>query len=156
MTKAEFDRQVVSLLDTLHSVSYSLLTNPEDQADAVQECIKKALAKRESLREDRYLRTWLVRILINECHNIGRRKKRLIPCAEVEIVVPPQANNHLFEEVTALEEHFRLVIVLYYIAGYTTREVAQILRVPEGTVKYRLVRGRNLLRGALLEQEALT
>ena len=154
MTKDEFDRQVVSLLDALHSVSYSLLQNPEDQADAVQECIKKALIKRDSLREDRYLKTWLVRILINECHNIGRAKKRSTPFAEIEVMAPPQANPVLFEALGMLEEHFRLPVVLHHIAGYSTREIAKILRVPEGTIKYRLVRGRTLLEKIMTEQEA--
>lgn len=154
MDKATFDEQVVAQLGVLHSVSYSLLQNPEDQADAVQEAVKKALTRYQSLRDERYFRTWMVRILINECHNIHRQKRRLVPTEEVEIVVPPQADGALFESMGRLEEKFRLPLVLHHIAGYATKEVAHILRVPEGTVKYRLVRGRRLLETMLDEKEA--
>ena len=154
MTKAEFDEQVVLHLGALHSVSYSLLNNPHDQADAVQECIKKALIKRETLRSDRYFKTWLIRILINECHNIHRMKKRILPTETIEIVTPQGADEAHFDAINQLDEKHRLPLVLHHIAGYTTREVATILRMTESTVKYRLVRGRAQLLAILQEEEA--
>lgn len=154
MTKEQFDEAVLSLLGVLHSVSYSLLPNPHDQADAVQECIKKALMKRESLREDRYFKTWLIRILVNECHNIHRIKKRLVPTEAIEVIAPSAADPAQFEAINRLEEKLRLPLVLHYVSGYGTREIAGILQVTESTVKYRLVRGRKLLQQYINEEEA--
>ncbi len=154
MTREAFEDAVVSLLGVLHSVSYSLLPNPEDQADAVQECVRKALQKRETLREDRFLKTWLIRILVNECYTILRGKKRIFSTDSVEIVAPPQADGTVFEALMQLEEKYRLPIVLHHIEGYKTQEIARILRIPEGTVKGRLARGRTRLQAILVEQEA--
>lgn len=145
MTKERFDEQVVALIGVLHSVSYSLLQNPHDQADAVQECIKKALMKRESLRDDASLKTWLIKILIHECHNIYRQKRRVIPSETIEIMVPPSANEELFHCVGELPEKFRLPLVLHCVSGYKTKEISAILRIHESTVKYRLTRARKLL-----------
>lgn len=154
MTKEKFEMEVLSLLEVLHSVSYSVLQNHEDQLDAVQECVKKALQKRESLREDRYLKTWLVRILLNECYNIKRHRQRVTPREALRIVAPETADRTLFLALSQLEEPLRLPLVLHHISGYSTREIASILRVPEGTIKGRLVRGRNKLRALLEEEEA--
>lgn len=154
MTKEMFDQQVLALERVLYRVTYSMLPNPHDQADAVQECIKKALIKRETLKDDRYFKTWLIRILVNECHNIQRQRKRMTPTEEIEIVVQPDVNRSLFEALQSLDEKHRLPIVLHHISGYTTKEVAQILRIPEGTVKYRLVHGRSRLEAILQEEEA--
>lgn len=154
MTKDMFIDQVLQLERVLYRVTYSLLADAHDQADAVQACIEKALLKRESLRDDRLLRTWLIRILINECHNIQRQKKRIIPSDAVEVAVAPDIDRVLHEALSVLDEKFRLPIVLHHIAGYATREVAQILRIPEGTVKYRLVHGRERLERMLTEKEA--
>lgn len=154
MTKTEFDQRVLSLLGVLHSVSYSLLPNPEDQADAVQECVKKALQKRHTLRDAGAMKTWLLRILVNECHNIGRHKQRTVPVADVEIKTPPEADRAVFEALMELPEKLRLPVVLHHIEGYNTSEVSEILRIPVGTVKGRLVRGRKQLYTILKEEEA--
>lgn len=155
MTKEAFEEKVLELYSALYYVSYSILTNRADQDDAVQECIKKALMKRESLKEEKYLKTWLTRILINECHNVLRQRKREVLTEEMVIVAPPTSDSDLFEHITHLEEKLRLPIVLHYMEGYTTKEISKILRVPEGTIKSRLAKGRKILGETILEEEVL-
>jgi RNA polymerase sigma-70 factor (ECF subfamily) len=151
MTRDEFAKQVVSLQDTLYRVSYSFLPNPYDQDDAVQEAIRIALQKRETLREDRYLKTWIIRILINVCYGLLRKKKKELPTEIIEVVIPSTSDTTVMEALLKQEERFRLPLVLHHIEGYTTKEVSHILRIPEGTVKARLVRGRSLLKTELLK-----
>ena len=154
MTREEFAQQVVALQETLYRVSYSIIQSPEDQADAVQECIHKALLKRETLREDRYLKTWLIRILINECYTILRKRKREFPAEELQVAAPPMADRELHDAVMALEEKYRLPIVLHYMEGYSITEAAKAMRIPEATVKTRLRRARLQLKALLTEEEA--
>ena len=151
MTKDEFANRIILLQDTLYRVSYSLLPNPYDQDDAVQEAIRIALQKRATLRDDRYLKTWIIRILINECYGILRKKKRETPMEAIEVIAPPTSDREVVDALVQLEARFRLPLVLHHIEGYSTKEVAKILRVPEGTVKGRLVRGRDLLKDKLIE-----
>lgn len=145
MTKETFLEKVLEHRSALYYVSYGLLPNKEDQEDAVQECIHKALKKRETLRDDQFFKTWITRILINECYNVMRRKKREVPSEQVAVVAPYTSNYGLFESVMELEEKLRLPIILHYLEGYTTREVAKILRTPESTVKSRLAKARVML-----------
>lgn len=152
MDKEAFADRVVALEDVLYRVSYTLLPNPEDQKDAVQECLRKAFQKHESLRDDDRLQGWLVRILVNECYNVLRQKKRIMPVEEVVVTVPPKADPFLNEALMSLAPKHRLPLVLHYIEGYGISEIGRILRLPEGTVKTRMARARKLLK-AMLEAE---
>ena len=155
MTKEQFDQQIISLRSMLYYVSYGLLTNPMDQDDAVQEAIHKALVKRNSLRDDSHFKSWLTRILINECYNILRRRTREAPTEEIMPQAPPDANREVFDSLVTLDVKLRLPIILHYYEGYTTKEIAGILRVPEGTIKGRLVSARKQLGQLLHDEEVL-
>lgn len=154
MTREMFEKQAISLMGTLYYVSYSLLPNPYDQEDAVQECLEKALQKYHTLREDAYFKTWLIRILINACHDIRKKKMREFPHDEIAIIQPAESKGEVFESIMSLSEKHRLPLILHYYEGYTTREIAVILRIPEGTIKSRLKRARELLENLLQSREA--
>lgn len=155
MTSDEFAARIVDMTPTLYRVSYSMLAQPCDREDAVSECLRKAWQMRSKLREDRYLQTWVVRILINECHNIQRRYAReMLTGTLPERAAPPDADAPLHDALMRLDGGARLPIVLHYIEGYSIREIAQILRLPQGTVKSRMLRGRAALREILSEGAA--
>lgn len=154
MTDEAFTQGILAMRQTLYRVSYGLLRNEQDRRDAVQEAITKAWEKRQTLRDDQYLKTWVIRILINECHTQLRRQKRTHPMdALAESPAPPDADPALHDAVLALQEQFRLPIMLHYMEGYSLQEIADMLRIPLGTVGTRLHRGRLQLRGALGEEE---
>ncbi len=146
MDRDAFTARVVDIREMLYRVSFSMLPNPHDQDDAVQETIRIALQKRETLRQDAFFRTWIVRILINECHRILRNWKREAPLDETRANLPADGNSEVAEALAALDVKFRLPLVLCYIEGYSNDEVARMMRLPVGTVKWRLSKGRALLR----------
>ena len=155
MTKDEFVNQVLSLRETLHKVSYGILPNRFDQEDAVQECIRIALQKRETLQHAEYLKTWIVRILINECYKLRRKKQREVPLEGIQIIIPPSGDGEMIEALMMLDEKLRLPLVLNHIVGYTVREIAHIVKAPESTVKSRMKKGRLLLQKKLEIKEEL-
>ena len=150
MTQAEFTDRVVAMQNTLYRVSTTILPQMCDREDAVQGAIEKALLKRDRLRDDRALEKWLTRILINECYALLRKRKRETLFDDLpERETAPDANPDLYQLFTSLEEKYRLPMVLYYVEGYTVEETARMLRMPNGTIKSRLYRGRQLLRDTL-------
>lgn len=158
MDKLDFAEQVTAAEAMLYHISKSILKNDCDCADAVQETIITAYSKLHSLRDDRFFRTWLCRILINECYRICRANKRVVPLEDyMETECPPEQQDDLglFEAIMELKTELRLVIVLHYIEGFQTAEIAGMLRIPEGTVKSRLSRARTELKSALGEKEVL-
>ena len=154
MTQAEFARRVVAMQDTLYRVSTTLLPQLCDRKDAVQSAIEKALRKREHLRDPDALAPWLTRILINECYALLRRRKHETLMDELpQRQVEADARPDIYQLFTSLEEKYRLPMVLYYVEGYCVKEIGSILRLPQGTVKSRLHRGRLLLRDSLALEE---
>lgn len=150
MTSGEFSQQIVNMIQTLYRVSYSQLPQSSDRDEAVQECLLKAWQKRGQLKEPRYMQTWVIRILINECRNIQRKRWREVPLDEMpERVVPADADYELHDALLHLDEKLRLPIILHYMEGFTVSEIAGILRWPQGTVKSRMNRGRAELKKSL-------
>lgn len=155
LTEAEFAGRVVEMRGTLYRVCYGLLRREADREDAVSECVRKALLKRETLRDEDAFRAWLIRILVNECHSIHRRSVRETLVDQVpERAAPRDATAALREAVLSLPEKLRLPVILHYMDGYPLSGVARALRVPEGTVKSRLARARERLRDFLSDEEA--
>ena len=154
MTKERFSQEILALSDTMYGVARTYLRSYDDCADAVQESILKAWAHLHTLRKEQYLGTWIIRILINECKSILKKQKRMVSVAEFpETESMPDSDNTLYETMMALDEKYRMPLVLYYCEGYSVEEIAQILRLPRGTVTSRLDRGREILKQDYQKQE---
>ena len=82
MKKEELGELIVASEDAMYHVAKTLLYNDADCADAIQEAIVKAFSKLDTLKNDVYAKTWLMRILINECYGVMRREKRVVSLEE--------------------------------------------------------------------------
>lgn len=154
----DFAVRVTAAEPTLYHISKSILKNDCDCADAVQEAIVTAYSKLHSLRDERYFKTWLCRILIHECYRIYHASRKVISLEEApqaELSQEQSRDSELFTAIMTLKEEFRLVIVLHYVEGFQVTEIAGMLKIPEGTVKSRLSRARTELRSVLEEKEVL-
>lgn len=153
MDRDEFARRIIGMLPVLHRIAWSQLPEAADREDTVQETIRRAWEKRDRLREERYMQTWVIRILLNVCDTIRRRARRMIPSEEVlQKAKEPVSETPLLDVMMSLGEKYRLPLQLHYVEGYSVAEVARMLRIPQGTVKSRLARGREKLREMLDEE----
>ena len=154
MTREDFSQRIRASQDKLYRITCGLLREPQDRMDAVQDAILKAWCNLGRLRSEEYFDTWLIRILINECHNRHRTQARLVPLESApEPSEPFQGNSQLRDAILALPEKLRIPIILHYMEGYKTEEIAQMLRLPGGTVRSRLRRARSMLKTMLEETE---
>lgn len=158
MTDELFAQAILDMRETLYRVSYGLLPSEQDRHDAVQECLLKAWEKRGTLRDAAYAKTWVTRILINECHTIGRKRRRVtpvatLPDAEDVRIAPPDAQVVIHDALLSLPEKLRLPVMLHYMEGYGIKEISAMLRIPQGTVSTRLRAGRKQLRDLLGDGE---
>ena len=154
MTGEAFTKAINEMVQTLYRVSCSQLSIEADREDAVQETLHRAWEKRASLKNDHHLQTWVIRILINVCHDIQRERQRLIPTEKISepVIHAPTDTVDLRNCLFQLDERERIPIMLHYIEGYEVREIAAILRIPQGTVKSRLDRGRRQLKDICREE----
>jgi len=161
MDKERFAEEVLKAERSLYCTAKSLLSSDEDCADAMQNAILKAWQNLHTLKEPRYFKTWLTRILLNECYGMLRSRRNTVsydeymssgsaeePSAE-EALEPPE----VFEAVRQLPERFRLPVILHYLNGFTVKETAELLACSEGAAKMRLSRARELLRKTLTTEE---
>lgn len=154
MTQDEFANQIVAMQDTLYRVSTTILSQICDREDAVQTTIEKAWKKQHLLRNDDAIKAWVVRILINECYSQLRlRKREVLTDTIAERETAPDATPDVYQLFTSLDERYRLPMVLYYVEGYSVKETAHMLKMPQGTLKSRLYRGRLLLKDTLVTLE---
>lgn len=155
MNSQQFSERVLEMEGMLYRVAYGLLLNRTDCADAVQEALLRGWEKRNTLRNEAYFQTWLIRILINECYSMLRRRKRAIPLDELpEPVAPPDADRALHDAIAHLDRKLRLPVVLHYMEGYSVSEVADMLGLPGGTIKTRLFKARKILRLQLIDEDS--
>ena len=137
----------------MYHIAKSLLYNDADCADAIQEAIVKAFVKLHTLKDDSYAKTWLIRIVMNECYAIMRKEKKLFPAG----LSDERAGNgikdysDLYEAIFHLPEQIKLCVTLYYMEGYSVKEVAALLDTTESAVKNRLAKARGKLKEALTD-----
>lgn len=147
MTNEDFAARIVAMQDTLYRVSCAILREHHDREDAVQSAIEKAWQKQALLRDETRLKPWTVRILINECYQILRRQKRETPVETIpDSPAPETADPDLYRFFSSLPDALRLTMVLHYVEGWDVKEIARIQHIPTGTVKSRLMRGRERMK----------
>lgn len=78
MNKEKLGDLIIASEDLMYRVAKTLLHNDADCADAIQESIVKAFSNIHSLKKDAYAKSWLIRILMNECYAVMRREKKLV------------------------------------------------------------------------------
>ena len=154
MTRTDFIRRVRACERRLYRVARSMLPQECDCEDAVQEALLRAWDRLGTLRQEAYFETWLTRILINQCKSFYRRRPPAPTELTEDIPQPEPEDAPLLEALMGLPRKLRMALELHYIEGYSVRETARILGIPEGTVKWRLSRGRALLKETIKREEA--
>lgn len=156
MDKTIFTDKILEVQNTLYHVSKTILNSDAECEDAVQEAILIAYEKIGTLRQEEYFKTWLTRILINECYKIQKKRINSLQYEEYfkdEPIKESENYNELYISISKLPVKIRITIVLHYIEGYSVKEVANTLKIPSGTVKSRLAKGRRLLKHDLENME---
>lgn len=142
-----FDRLMRPQLQSMYRIAISMLENEEDAADAIQETILKCWQKIGQLKNEEYFRTWLTRILINQCKDILKGRKKYI-CVE-DIPETGYEDQYFANEwktlLSSLSEKYRIVMELYYVDGFSTKEISSMLHITESNVRSRMKRGRKQL-----------
>ena len=130
---------------SFYKTAKAILKNEEDVEDALQDALEMAYKNIEKLNEERYFKTWMLRILINKCKDILKQKKQVTytdQMPETPFYEEEYAAKEWAQMLEPLDNKYRLVILLYYMEGFNIREISDILDMKESTVKSRLQRGR--------------
>ena len=160
------DRQFEALYEKYANdvlrVSYFYLGDRQQAEDVTQDVFVRLLTSNPDLEEGRE-KAWLLKVALNRCRDLWRAawvKRVVLGSPAIDLAPAPDQigdrleKQELMNAIHKLPTDFRDVILLHYYQGYGISEMAQILKVPEGTVSSRLSRGRKKLEELLKESDA--
>lgn len=134
---------------SMYKVARGFLRNEEDAADAMAETVLNCYEKIGMLKDNAYFKTWMIRILINNCKDILQRQRKSLPFEEIPETEDEGSRGNIaeFQElIEPLKEQDRSIFTLYYVYGMKVKEIAADMGMKESTVLSRLKRGREMLR----------
>ena len=154
MTDQQFVPLAQRYMDTIFRIAYSYLRSQADADDVTQDVLIQLYKTETAFESDDHLKHWLIRVTVNRCKNIFRspwRKVENIADYENSLTFEAPEHRELFNAVMALDKRYRLPGLLYYYEGYSQKEIAGLLSLPEETVRTRLFRARGKLKATLTE-----
>lgn len=154
-TQTDLEQTIRQHGEELLRLAYTYVKSRQTAEDLVQDVLLKAFEKQTDFRGDSHYKTYLYRMVMNRCKDYLKswhyRKTVLIEPFQGQATGRPSNESSedsavLGHQVLALPIKYREVIVLYYYKEFSMREIAELLKLPENTVKTRLRRGRKQLK----------
>lgn len=147
---------ILENMQTLYRVAFGILKNDDEIYDAISATTVKVFENIHTLKKEEYVKTWIIRILINECYKICNKNKKIIYLENVQ--QKNLVHNDTHEElefknlIRNLNDELKEIVILYYFEDFSIKEISKIIKIPEGTVKTRLSRARKKLEDTILNE----
>lgn len=157
--KQAFEKLILLYHKDLYKIAKVRLLLEEDINDAIQETIILAYQSINSLYNISKFKAWLIKILINKCNEICRKKKRenniSFESIEADKYVSQyynlESDLEFYNILECLNIDERTILVLYYVEGYKPKEIAKILHINCNTIRSKLLRSKNKIKNNLKE-----
>lgn len=155
ITKEEYTCLAEKYIDMVWRLALGYRKNPADADDITQNVFLALWRNPKAFDSEDHARNWLIRVTVNECRKWFRSPAAKHVSFEEyaqNLVFEAPRGSDLFYAVMELPRKYRMPIYLHYYCGYSTVEIARILKVPKGTVCTNLSRGREMLKELLQEE----
>lgn len=151
MNELKFEVKYHKYKIMIYQICFSYLKNEFDTNDAVQETFINFYNKNKTFKTDLDEKRYLIRIAINVCKDIFRKRKmKPLLLNNFEIVddksTTTEENYQLLEEIDLLSNKLKEVIILKYYQGFEYSEISSILNVDEATIRKRHQRALEILK----------
>ena len=162
--KEAFTEIILSIRNELYKIAKTRIINENDIDDIIQETMIEAYKSIKKLRDLKKLKMWVIKILINKCNKFYKKKtKKDISLEETNINNIIARNNNediendmnFYSLIRNLKYDERIVILLYYMEGYSVEEISEMIKMNKNTVKTNLYRARQKIKNEIEEKEAL-
>lgn len=145
--KESFCTLIEMIKNDLYLIAKTRLKNEDDISDAIQDTIINCYNNIKFLRKENSFKSWAIKILINNCNKIYKKNsKENISIEYDENLLGSVENTYEkldFEDlIKDLNSDEQLILTLYYYSRYTTKEISQILKIKENTIKSKISRSK--------------
>lgn len=156
-----FTHIILSLEDDLYKIAKTRIRSDADIDDIIQETMIETYKSIKKLKNPQKLKMWVIKILINKCNKLYKKKyKNDISIDEYDLdnflIVNNQKNIdedlNFYYLIQNLKYEERIILILYYMQQYTTKEIEHILKIKQGTIKTHLYRARQKIKDTLENQ----
>lgn len=141
-SKEQFIQAITEVKDQAYRIAFCYLHNEADSMDAVCDAVEKAFIHIDKLRDRRMFKTWFIRIVINECKQQLRAKKKVVYIPDSMELQAPDTDTDMRMDLEGLLNKLpsadRILIYMKYYMGYTLEEIAQATNMSCGTVKTKI------------------
>jgi RNA polymerase sigma-70 factor (ECF subfamily) len=137
---------------TVYRVCFAYMKNPADTEDAVQDTFFQLIKSGPAFESEEHEKAWLIRTASNICKDVlrhwWRRRENIEDFHDLQSPEEIETDD-VFQAVMDLPDKYKAVVYLYYYEGYTSVEIAGILKKPQSTVRYYLHDARAILKERL-------
>lgn len=150
--KILFEQAVENYSDMVTGLCLLRLGSRQDAEDCCQNVFLKLFKNSVMLsRDTEYLKAWLIRVAVNECKNFlrFRFRHRTEPIDFIDTCYEDSHERLVMERIMSMPPDYREVLYLHCFCGYSLKELSELLRCNENTLKSRLRRGREMLKDLL-------
>lgn len=153
--KLAFTKIVLTYKEDLYKIAKTRLDNEADIEDMIQETMLETYKSIRKLKEPAKLKKWMIKILVNRCNKLYRKKyKNDISIDEYNMynyMIVNSSKNfendiEFYELLKILKYKERIILLLYYMEGYTVKEIKNITGINENTIYTNLSRAREKIR----------
>ncbi|MFN2528267.1 MAG: RNA polymerase sigma factor [Candidatus Baltobacteraceae bacterium] len=147
----DIEALVATVWPDAYRLARAILGDDQRAEDAAQEACIILSRTITSLRSAEAFKVWFYRIVVREASELKRRSSRTEPVSAFHEAEDKTSSIDVWRALAALPQHLRDVVVLRYFEDLSSREIASVLRIPDGTVRFRLMTARRRLRPLLGE-----
>lgn len=153
--KEAFTSLIMEIENDLYKIAKTRISNEADIDDVIQETMIEAYRNIRKLREPKKFKKWVITILVNKCNKVYKRKyKKDVSIDEYDLDKYIVSNNYknidddlnFYSLLKKLKYEERIVIILYYMEQYSIKDIKEILKMNENTVKTHLFRARKKIK----------
>ncbi len=147
----------------IYKTARAILKDEDDVCDAIQDTALSIYKNIKNLKNEKYFKTWVIKITINKCYDIITKNRLNNEKIEKVKFYDEEVHNSFDRDIviktdletalSGLEEELRITTVLYYYNDLSVAEISNILEIPKGTVKSRVYRAREKLYEILSKEE---
>lgn len=157
--KEAFTQLILNIKNDLYKIAKMRITNEEDIQDVIQETMIDAYKYIRKLKDITKFKPWIIKILINNANKMYNRKMNrkevyngydiefykdeIKSCEDIKL---KEDTLDFYEMIKELKYEERIIIILYYSEKYTTKEISNILKINENTIKTRLSRAKGKIK----------